>query len=351
VNRKEKVTVRVVSRIIVVILAAMAAAFCYGAYRHHRLNGEGTADSRSYEDVYAQEEITLDVADDGLFTILKMNDTHFLNGTCEDDQKTLAGLASVLDGTPCDLIIVDGDLVEGDNQDPSYDKFQAIDLFAQLIEGYQIPWTFAPGNNDGEIDGDNESIIAYMMQYEHFLYGNEKGIDGSMQFFINLNDQGRLAHAIAIMDSGMREPPISGSYRTISENQAQWLLDGVDQRKVKTSVFFHMQTNAFQQAFDHGEAYDGFTMYNARAYDEKEGDGLFDQMIEDNAYISLLSCGHQHSNNMCSYYHGRYYQLSSVSGYGAVRDEVIIPSCTLTTINVRENDTKKMYTFSQITVQ
>ncbi len=64
--------------------------------------------------------------------------------------------------------------------------------------------------------------------------------------------------------------------------------------------------------------------------------------------LSLLSCSHRHGNNMCSFYNGRYYQLSSVSGYNAGRPSEIIPSCTLTTIDINAEDTKSMYSFEQI---
>ena len=74
-----------------------------------------------------------------------------------------------------------------------------------------------------------------------------------------------------------------------------------------------MPTTAFQTAYDNGEAYEGFDMYNTYPYDEIKNDDVFDNVIKDNEYITLISCGHQHSNNKCSFYNGRYYQLSSVS--------------------------------------
>lgn len=267
---------------------------------------------------------------------------------CEDDKHTLHDLKLILNETPCDLIIVNGDLVEGFNLKSNYDKFGAIDLFATLIEEYDTPWTFAPGNNDSEIDGSNENIIAFMMQYEHFIYGNSKGIDGSMQFFIDVYSNEKLVHSVAIMDSGSRKPKGIGPYQPISENQANWLKNEVGIRKVKTSVFFHMPTTAFQTAYENGDPYSGFDMYNTYPYDEIKNDDVFDNVIKDNEYITLISCGHQHSNNMCSFYNGRYYQLSSVSGYSAVRNDFIYPSCTLTTINTNDDNAQTMYLFQQI---
>lgn len=344
-NSKKRI-IKIIAAILAVILAF---AVCFSGYLLYRFNCDKSNADYSYDTVYSQTVKILDVDSDGKFSILKINDTHFFNGTCEDDRRTLDDLKNILDNNPSDLIIVDGDLVEGFNLNSAYDKYQAIDLFADLIESYNIPWTFAPGNNDGEIDGENENVIAFMMQYNHFIYGNEKNIDGSMQFFIDLNYNGNLVHSVAVMDSGARKPKAIGSYQAITENQTSWLIDEVNKRRVNTSVFFHMPTNAFQSAYDNGTAYEGFKMYNTYPYDDIKGDNLFDDMTADNEYISLLSCAHQHSNNMCSFYNGRYYQLSSVSGYSAGRNDFIVPSCTLTTIDVLDDNPQSMYTFEQIT--
>ena len=71
-------------------------------------------------------------------------------------------------------------------------------------------------------------------------------------------------------------------------------------------------------------------------------------MTADNEYISLVSIGHVHSNNMCHFYNGRYYQLSSVSGYNASHPSDMIPSCTLTVIDVTETNIQEMYQFSKV---
>ena len=342
---KKKTIVKVLSILLVIVLIAVGS---FGAYLLYRFNCNKSNTSYSYDTVYSAEPLNLSTDENGVFRVLKINDTHFFNGTCEEDKHTLDDLKAILDKTPCNLIIVDGDLVEGFNLNSSYDKFGAIDLFATLIENYNIPWTFAPGNNDSEIDGSNEDVIAFMMQYDHFIYGNTKGIDGSMQFFIDVCNNEKLVHRIAVMDSLARKPKAVGPYQPISENQANWLNDKVNECAVKTSVFFHMPTNAFQTAYDNGKAYEGMDMYNTYPYDEIKNDDVFDQIIHNNEKITLISCAHQHSNNMCSFYNGRYYQLSSVSGYNAGRNDFIYPSCTLTTVNTNDADVQTMYSFEQI---
>lgn len=340
---------KLILKIFAVILAVIIVfAGLFGGYLLYRFNCDKSNAQNSYEQVYNAKQVNLQTDENGIFRVLKINDTHMLNGTCENDVKTLDGIKLVLEKTPCDFLVADGDIVEGFNLSPSYDKYQALDLLATLIEEYDIMWTFAPGNNDGEIDGSNEDIIAFLMQYDHFVYGNEKGIDGSMQFFADIYNGDKLVHSIAVIDSGAREPKAIGSYQPIAENQAQWLCDEANERKVKTSVFFHMQSNAFQEAYDNGTAYEGFKMYNTYPFDEIKGGYVFDDIIDSNDYISLISCGHQHSNNMCSFYDGRYYQLSSTSGYNASHDDFITPSCTLIAIDTNNQNTQTMYFFEQI---
>ncbi len=341
--KKFKKAAAVILAIIIVIVG------CFGIYILYRFNCNKGDSDIPYSDIYAQEQVSLDADAGGYFRILKINDTHFLNGTCETDAETLNEIEAILDKTPCDLIIVDGDLVDGFNLSASYNKYNAISLFAELIESYNIPWTFAPGNNDAEIDGSNEDIIAYMMQYDNFICGNNESVDSSMQFFIDIYYNDELAHTVAIMDSGMRSPKAIGSYESMTESQIDWLNDGIYERSVTASVFFHMPTPAFQESYDNGAEYAGFDMYNTTPYDDIEGNSLFDEMTQDNEYIKLISCAHQHSNNMCSLYNGRYYQLSCVSGYSAGRDDFITPSCTLISINVNSSEATGMYYFEQIT--
>lgn len=344
-NSKKKTVIRIIAVILAVALIAVSA---FGVYLLYRFNCDKSDTDNSYSMVYSAEQVKLSTDGKGIFKILKINDTHFFNGECEEDKHTLDEIKAILDKTQCNLIVADGDLVDGFNLNPSYDKFMAIDLFASLIEEYDTPWTFAPGNNDFEIDGSNEDIISFMMQYEHFVYGNSQGVDGSMQFVIEIYNNNRLVHSIAIMDSGARKPKAIGPYQPMSENQALWLNNEVNSRNVKTSVFFHMPTNAFQIAYDNGEDYDGFDKYNTYPYDEIKNNYVFDNVIKDNENITLLSCAHQHSNNMCSFYNGRYYQLSSVSGYNAGRNDFIYPSCTLTEIDTLDDNARTMYSFEQI---
>lgn len=340
---------KLIKKIIVsLLLVVLIVAMCFGGYILFRFNCDKSNAANNYEEIYSNESVSFNVNDGGLFKVLKINDTHFLNGVCDNDVKTLESIKSVLDKTPCDLIIVNGDLVDGFNLSFEYDKYRAIDEFAKLIEGYNIPWIFAPGNNDGEMDGDNEDVIAFMMKYNNFICGNAKDTDGSIQLFVDLFYKQKLAHSIAVLDSNSRKIRVIGSYDYIRPSQIDWLIKGVNERNVKTSVFFHMPTPQFKEAYENGETYENYKMFDNNDYADISENELFDNAINNNNNIALISCSHQHGNNMCSFYNGRYYQLSSVSGYNAGRPADIIPSCTLTTIDVNSKDAEAVYEFEQI---
>lgn len=342
---KKKSFIKIVAVLLSVVLAAVIAV---GGYFLFRFNCDKSGAVNNYEEIYVKDNISLNVDNSGYFKVLKINDTHFLNGVCDNDVKTLEGIKRVLDTTPCDFIVVNGDLVDGFNLSLEYDKYKAVDCFAEIIENYNIPWTFAPGNNDSEMDGDNEDVIAFMMKYKNFVCGNIQKTDGALQLFVDLFYQQKLVHSIAVMDSNSRKIRVIGSYDYIKQSQIDWLVKGVNERNVKTSVFFHMPTPQFKEAYENGKAYEGYEMFDNNNYADISENELFDNAVKDNDNITLLSCSHQHGNNMSSFYNGRYYQLSSPSGYNAGRPQEIIPSCTLTKINVNFENAESMYEFEQI---
>ena len=303
----------------------------------------------SYDEVYTVGDAALDVNADGAFTILKLNDTHLFNGTNADDLRTLADIRAVLEKTPCDLIVIAGDMVEGKSIKHGYDKYGAAGLLGALLEEFNTPWTFAPGNNDGERGGTKQELIAFMMQYPHFLYGNARDITGTMQFFIDLKKDGETVHAVAIIDSLERNS--KGKYDFMKTDQIAWLVAGANERAVPTSVFFHMPTPAFKAAYENGEAFPGFPFGDEYPVDNIEGNRLFDDMTADCAYITLLSCAHVHSDNMAYLYGGRWYQLSSLGGYGAIGSDNYAPSYTVTVIDTNAVAVRDMYTFSKVSAE
>ena len=293
----------------ILLLAAVLAAcvFALAACKDKEFTLE-----HSYSEVYTKGNATIE-ASSAAFRILKINDTHLVSGSTKKDKKTLDGLKTVLDRTQFDMIILDGDIFEGYSAKLSFDKPAAAKVVGDLIDGYGKPWTFAPGNNDGQRGGSNEDIIAYWLGYEHFLAGNIEGINGAMQFFIDINYDGRLAHSIAIMDSLSLDE--NDNYDYIKRDQTEALIAGIS---------------------------------DEYPVDDIPGNALFDELTANINNIGLISVGHVHSNNMAYYYNGRYYQLSSLGGYGAVGSDNTSPSYTLTTVDLTATDSRTAYAFEKL---
>ncbi len=337
-----------IALIIAIIIVLGGCAF--GAYVGGRVWTNRLPLEHDYDSVYSMGDYSLETDENGLFKVLKINDTHLINGRCESDGKTLDGIKNVLDANAFDLIIINGDMVDGFNFSLEYDKENAISAFAELLESYDTPWTFTPGNNDGEIDGDDRDVIAYMLRYPNFITGNVIDIYGDTQFYIDLTHNGSLVHTIAVMDSGTRSPVVTGSYEYVRQDQIENLLATIRQKGVGVSLFFHMQTPAFEEAYQHGQEYVNMPKRHSDSYDTIPKNALFDDMTANEDLIKLISVGHQHGNSMCSLYNGRYYELASPSGYGTWRPDGVEPSVTVTYINTLESATEQIYHFEKIDI-
>lgn len=299
-----------------------------------------------YQEVYTKtqdsaEFFTYDVGDDGVFEILKFNDTHFINGTCDDDKKTLNGIETALKTEKYDLVVVDGDLIEGYNKKISFNKYKALDAFAALMEKYGANWAYVPGNNDGQKDGTNEEIIAYLLQYPHFICANEEKLTGSSQYFIELTKDGKTVHQLAFLDSLSLDE--NKKYDYIKEDQIDWLINRIEEKGVYTSVFFHMPTPEFKTAIENGTAYDGYPFSDEYAVDDVKGNSLFDSKTAGCDLISMVSVGHVHSDDVAYFHNSRWYHLSRMSGYGAVGSKNRTPGYSRISINTNEKSAQKLY--------
>ena len=139
------------------LLAALIAA-CFFALA--ACNDKEFVLEHSYSEVYAWGDATVE-ASSSAYRILKINVTHLISDSTRKDKKTLDELKIVLDRTEFDMIILDVDIFAGYSAKLSFDKPAAAKVVGDLIDGYGKPWTFAPGNNDGQRGGSNEDVIAY----------------------------------------------------------------------------------------------------------------------------------------------------------------------------------------------
>lgn len=160
-----------------------------------------------YDNVYAAPSVSIETNNEN-FKVLKISDTHLINGKTKNDLKTLEHIKEVLNKNKYDLVILNGDFVDGFNMNFSFNKYTAIDSFAAIVEDHDTIWTFVPGNNDREMQGDNKKMISYLMQFEHFIIGNTIGLDGNVNFVIDVERNGEVAHSIILLDSHSGKSPL-----------------------------------------------------------------------------------------------------------------------------------------------
>lgn len=83
---KRKLIIKILAVILAVIIVIAGS---FGGYVLYRFNCDKSNAQNSYEHVYNAPQVNLQTDENGIFRILKINDTHMLNGTCENDVKTL----------------------------------------------------------------------------------------------------------------------------------------------------------------------------------------------------------------------------------------------------------------------
>lgn len=333
--------------LIAIILLALGG-LSFGAYVGGRVWTNLLPLEHSYDEIYSLGNYSYDVGDDGLFKVLKINDTHLFSGETEKDKKTLDGVEKVIAKESPDFVVLLGDIVDGFNLSISYDKESALAKMATILENYGAPWTLIPGNNEGEIDGSTKDVIAYLLGYDHFVSGNVEGVYGNVQFTIDLTQNGEVKHLLGFMDSGARRPEVIGAYDHFRENQVESMLAVIQEKSVPASLFFHMQTPTFESAFNEGEHIGNMPKRYSQAYDTIPKNATFDKIVEGENLIKLISVGHQHGNSMCALYNNCYYELASPSGYSAWRPEGVNPSITAITIDVEEGLAENIYHFEKI---
>ena len=119
-----------IKKLIAFAVVLALAVFTFGCAKQ-----ENTAEN-DYTEIYNQTSVTLTAESDS-FKVLKINDTHFINGTCKNDKKTLEVLKGVLDKTECDLIICDGDIIEGNKKRELVDIL-IVSIFPAFINSYAV---------------------------------------------------------------------------------------------------------------------------------------------------------------------------------------------------------------------
>lgn len=289
----------------------------------------------------------------GDFSILQFSDTHFISGTTKKDVKTLTAVREAVARYKPELVVITGDMVEGENRDAKYNKKNAIQTIATLFEELKQYWAYVPGNNDGEVFGTARDVATLLSEYEHCILSNVPELTGATQYAVDLYAQNgenkRLVHSLLFLDSLARDE--NNEYDFIKSEQVQWAADKIAEKQkqnadVTVSMFFHMNTPNFANAGKSGRGYAGdYHPIPSDFYTGIDGNYRLDSVTEESGAVGLVSIGHLHpQTNYCSLYRETYYHVVKASGYAATKN----PGAALITIHTKETQKSSMYDFEEI---
>lgn len=290
------------------------------------------------------------VDENGDFMVLQFSDTHLISGNTKKDIKTLDALKTQINAVKPDLVVISGDMVEGNNKNTKYNKKTALESVGTFFEDLQQYWAYVPGNNDGEKDGSSADVAAFLAQYAHCIVANQENLTGAAQYTVDLkNADGTLVHSLIFMDSLARDA--DNHYDYMKADQVQWAKDVLLEKKaenpqIKCSFFFHMNTPNFLNSGKNGTAYStDYSPVPKDFYAGIDGNAAFDAVVKNAECVGLVSIGHIHpKTNYCSLLNGTYYHIVRASGYNVTKN----PGCVKITIHTIVADTKDMYTFEEI---
>lgn len=293
---------------------------------------------------------SLTVDGDGDFTILQFSDTHLINGITKKDVKTLDAVKSRIDAIKPDLVVISGDMIEGNNKNLKYNKKSALETIGKLFEDSAQYWAYVPGNNDGEMMGTSEDVAAFLSQYSHCILADEEKLTGATQYVVDLkNTEGKTVHSLVFMDSLARDE--NNNYDYMKNDQVAWAKNVIDEKKtdnpeIKFSIFFHMNTPNFAVSGKSGEAYaNHYNPVPADFYEGIDGNAALDKVLTESESVGLVSIGHIHpETNYCSFLNGTYYHIVRSAGYNVTKN----PGCVKITIHTGTENTREMYSFEEI---
>jgi hypothetical protein len=241
---------------------------------------------------------------DGDFRILQLTDLH-INGPNPYVVEALSMVEDLITKINPDLVIVTGDCAGG----PINGIFG--DILVDFLDTFQIPYTMALGNHDGEGGHDDEAMAAIYARGQYSLFDRGPGsIHGFCNSAINLlNSAGKAIYSLITIDTNRyREYPGGIDQDYIYPDQIMWYewfvsgISGQQGRLVKSALFYHMPLleifdleSDFRKEDPDGAAF----AFRENPCPGPNITGLL-QKVKDLASTSHMFFGHDH-NNLLNY--------------------------------------------------
>jgi predicted phosphodiesterase len=244
---------------------------------------------------------------DGTFTIVQLTDLHILNGD-ENDSKTKQLASQILETERPDLIVVTGDLIEGNKCERPYESFRDAVSF---IDGKQIPWAFVFGNHDAENGTPKEKLMDMLQETKYGL--TEPGpaeIHGMSNYVLPIlaAEGSRTAACLYMLDSGEKTPTVVRGYDWIRHDQIGWYRERSSEMTARNGgtplpalAFFHIPLPEYADLWNFHTCYG---VHKDPAFGcPRVNSGFFASAVEMGDVMGIF-VGHCHGNDFQGTLHG-----------------------------------------------
>lgn len=256
----------------------------------------------------------------GQFKIVQFTDLH-LKEDSEDDDKTVALMAQVLDAEKPQLVVLTGDVL-GSSEQP---RAMMKRCMGPMVER-QIPWAVALGNHDDEGTRDRRGLMDIIMSMPYSVsQQGPKDIAGVSNYYLPVlsADGKKTRWVLYIVDSNAYPPEKSlGSYDWIHTDQIDWyrriskkLATQNGGQPCPALAFFHIPLPEYESALTAGNA-------NLVGYRFESvccpsiNSGFFAAMV-DCGDVKGTFVGHDHVNDYEATLHGIRLIYGRGSGFNA----------------------------------
>ena len=298
---------------------------------------------------------------DKKFTILHFTDTHLYHDDWQDGnpkgevlRKTVAYL---IDKAQPDLITVSGDLAwAGD--------FESYGNLADLLDSFGIPWAPVFGNHDNQGGPEQVARAAEILKARKTcLLEQGDPTLGYGNYVVGIEEEGRMVHAVILMDSHDRTPwtddqgvEHADEWAELYPEQFPWYKEQIDELKAQgvkeASLIMHIPIYAYRTAikaalkedidpkavsFHNGEQgdcwnpgyEDSFGVFYEGICSYPVDNGFFD-LIRDAGLTKTVIAGHDHVNTFGVRYQGVRLMYALKTGAGSYHNPEINGGTILT---------------------
>lgn len=290
----------------------------------------------------AKPPLKLDPA--GTFTIAIFADLHYGEEEhgwgIDQDIKSTRVMRAILGSESPDLVVINGDLITGENTFRENSTGYVHQIVAPLVEGH-LPWASTYGNHDSKFNLSRDALFraesAYSLSYTMRMDPSLPGITNYYLLIYNSTSKGDL-RPVAVLwffdsrggASYQHEPANEDDIANwVHRDTARWFRTSQELLRAKygllpSLVFVHIPPHVFLNAQDEGLDPSRFPGVNDDVPVAIEGegteDGDFVQALLSTEGLHSIYVGHDHGNAWCSTWpekpHAPFLCFSKHSAYG-----------------------------------